>query len=311
MGGTVCEAKDRLNLGAVTNAACLHIRSPLHSTMNAETHSLDVCRRRESGEARDLSHLVLPLNCYLKGRPLGRDPDPPPRTWTSELFHHIRSTAPQIAEACKDYILRAIHALASDPKGNDDVEGGGEWFVGWLRAAHREIYDDIDHSDCAELLSQKWAKSLDAKDSGKSHKHNLGELQVPSCQQAFEEIVTLDTDAKISERVEVQAKILIDIYMAQLVDFASLLTILRIVTNSADAVSSGGDGCVNGGGAAGKRKVVIVCYMGSMHTKAVERFFCDAASAKRGGFLPMVCERFYGRCCFSRVVSVLSLLLLC
>jgi len=183
--------------------------------------------------------------------------------------------------------------------------------VGWLRAAHREIYDDIDHSDCAELLSQKWAKSLDAKNSGKSHKYNLGELHVPSCQQGFEEIAQLDTNAKISERVEVQAKILMDIYMAQLVDFACLLTILRIVTNCADAVSGSDGGCIDGGGAGGKRKVVIVCYMGSMHTKAVERFFCDAASAKRGGFLPMVCERFYGRCCFSRVVSVLSLLLLC
>ena len=47
----------------------------------------------------------------------------------------------------------------------------------------QEIYDDIDHSDCAELLSQKWAKSLEAQDAGKSKKYNLGDLHVPSCKE--------------------------------------------------------------------------------------------------------------------------------
>ncbi len=45
-----------------------------------------------------------------------------------------------------------------------------------------------------------------------------------------------------------------------------------------------------------QRRVVICCYMGSMHTKAVEQFFGDAESAKKGGFVPFVRQRFYGRC---------------
>lgn len=35
--------------------------------------------------------------------------------------------------------------------------------------------------------------------------------------------------------------------------------------------------------------------MGSMHTKAVEHFFCDAASATRGGFEPFKRAHFFGK----------------
>ncbi len=136
MGGTVREAKQLLNL-ASDCAGCMHVRSPIHSIWNPDTHSLDSCRRRERAEAEDMSHLILPVNCYLTGRPLGRDTNPPPRTWSSELFHHVRSAAAQIADAVKAYILSAIHSHASDPKGKDDPEGGGEWFLAWLRAVHR------------------------------------------------------------------------------------------------------------------------------------------------------------------------------
>lgn len=40
--------------------------------------------------------------------------------------------------------------------------------------------------------------------------------------------------------------------------------------------------------------MVVVCYMGAMHTKAVEDFFCDA-SAANSGFMPFRRGQFYGK----------------
>ena len=116
----------------------------------------------------------------------------------------------QLADAARAWSLDSIRANAQDPKGGDDPEGGGEWFVGWMRAVHRDIYDDIDHSDCGELLRAKWAASLGAS---ACKKYDLSSMTVPSCEAGFHDISAISLDRPVPDRAEVLAKILIDVYM--------------------------------------------------------------------------------------------------
>ena len=182
----------------------------------------------------DMAHHILPLNSYLKAKSsscpahTGNTPAAN-RTWSSALFDTVHTHDAALAHAVKKWTLHAIHTRAADPKGADDPEGGGEWFTGWLRAVHRDIYDDIDHSDCGELLTLKWAKSLGVSKGQTQKKYNLGEISVPSCEEGFKEIAAVSLNERVTPRAEIQAKILIDIWMAQLVDFVTLLKILQLI----------------------------------------------------------------------------------
>jgi hypothetical protein len=70
-----------------------------------------------------------------------------------------------------------------------------------------------------------------------------------------------DGEERVSPQSEVFAKILIDIYMSCLLDFAIVLKVAEIIQSS------------------NKDKVVIVLYTGTAHMKAVADFFIH-----RGGF---------------------------
>jgi len=204
----------------------------------------------------------------------------PPRTWSSQLFANLcdcdksqsdsRRSHPNsrhgVALAMRKWILDSINHLMADPKESDDAECGGEYFAAYLRAVHRDIYDDIDTSDEAVLLQKKYTKSLSG---GRLKKHNIGKIKIPSCEEAFPEIVarygereTLPpTENVVTPRVEVLAKILIDIWISHLFDFSLLLKIANICANET------------------KENIVVVCYVGSAHAKAASEFFC-----KRLGF---------------------------
>ena len=208
------------------------------------------------------------------------------RTWSSSLFEKVRKRAPRLAATVKEWTLRKSQHHAVDPKGHDDPEAGGEWFAAWLRAAHRDIYEDIDTSDCAELLRIKWARSLMRP---KDKKYKLADITLPSCAAGFAEILATwpsseggGLEGKLArDRAEVQAKILVDIYMTQLVDFSCILKVLQLVSGGQDGSSercssSGPADAVGGGerGGADAKPVVVVCYLGAMHTRALEEFFC-------------------------------------
>ena len=208
------------------------------------------------------------------------------RTWSSSLFEKVRKRAPRLAATVKEWTLLKSQHHAADPKGHDDPEAGGEWFAAWLRAAHRDIYRDIDTSDCSELLRIKWARSLTRP---KDKKYKLGDITVPSCAAGFADILATWPSSEggglegnvARDRAEVQAKILIDIYMTQLVDFSCILKVLQLVSawqgEPSECCSSSGPAAAAGGvggEGADAKPVVVVCYLGAMHTRALEEFFC-------------------------------------
>ena len=156
----------------------------------------------------------------------------------------------------------------ADPKSSDDRDCGGEWFEAFLRAVHRDVYDDIDTSDSAVLLQKNRMPSLSG---GRPAKHNIGKIKIPSSRDSFDEILARFQEADslpptvnvVTPRVEVLAKILIDIWMTNLFDFSLLLKIANICSKET------------------KENVVIVCYIGSAHAKVVSNFFCGRLGFKR------------------------------
>eukprot|EP00957_Ditylum_brightwellii_P169635 12911889-Ditylum_brightwellii.AAC.1 len=85
----------------------------------------------------------------------------------------------------KSWALEDIKRHLDDPKGSDSEHGGGEWFLAWLRSAHRDIYDDIDRSDPTELLKRKF---MAGESDGRPRKHKIGDINVPSCADGFNHI---------------------------------------------------------------------------------------------------------------------------
>ena len=212
----------------------------------------------------------------------------PARTWSSGIYANLegngRPECADFARLTREWALEAVRGHAADPKGADDEHGGGEWFLAYLRAVHREIYDDIDRTDPGALLNKKYMHGLS---DGRPRKHKIGDITVPSCADGFDTITReLNLDDKgdgdgppqtveewigrekiITNRSEVCAKILIDIWTSKLVDFSAALKIGEIVASEK------------------RSRVTIVCYMGSVHTRALTEFFCDKMGFKRKAFV--------------------------
>mmetsp|Transcript_55666 Transcript_55666/g.62991 ORF Transcript_55666/g.62991 Transcript_55666/m.62991 type:complete len:199 (-) Transcript_55666:362-958(-) len=151
---------------------------------------------------------------------------------------------------------------------DDDANSGGEWLYGYLFTEHREIYDDIDRSDPAVLWGRKKIKSVTT-----GRNYNIGNISIPSCQDVFHEITQFFAESTptknngmnteggntVSPRVEILAKILIDIGMSCWVDFITIVKMAEIVSNKANHRNR-------------NNNVLIVTYMGSAHTRAVSEF---------------------------------------
>ncbi|KAL7542110.1 hypothetical protein ACHAWF_007092 [Thalassiosira exigua] len=249
-GGTIERAIGMLDL-ASNNRPYLHVRSPIMKCWNASTGEYE-WHRRENEES-DLTLPLFPLKSVLKAR--GSNPA---RTWSSDVISTLLESDCQelrdLATNARDWALKDIQKHADDPKLSDDEIGGGEWFLGYLRQCHREIYDDIDISDAPALLKKQYA-------AGERKKHKIGSIRIPSCRDGFQMITdklselegkTLDAEA------EVMAKILIDIYMSKLIDVSTVVKIGQVISQETT-----------------NRNIVVVCYMGSSHTRAVSDFFCQ------------------------------------
>ena len=63
------------------------------------------------------------------------------------------------------------------------------------------------------------------------------------------------------------AKLIIDIYMSKLVDFSTILKFGEIISQESD-----------------KDEIIIVCYMGSVHTRAICDFFSRVMAFKKSAF---------------------------
>ena len=117
-----------------------------------------------------------------------------------------------------------------DPKGNDDQEHGGEWFLAWLRELHRDIYDDIDKCDPSECLRRQWMAS--ETEDGKRNRHQIGDIKMPTCKAGFAEILEGFRDGQVpTRRMSVLAKIIVDVWMLRIVDCAAVLKVLDVVAH--------------------------------------------------------------------------------
>lgn len=262
LGGTIPDALSLLQLQNNDNKEYLYVRSPILQLNNPQ---------QQYGHRDDGQHYItypfFPFLFYL----CAKQDKSPPRTWSSNLYAKLCNgdASKRIAMAARDWTLQKIRRSSMDPKGADDPDCGGEWFEGYLHAVHRDIYDDIDLSDTTVLLKKKTMKSLTM-----SRKHDIGKIQIPSCKERFEEILQAfqkSPSEQITPRTEVFAKILIDIYMSCLVDFATVLKIAEIAQSSLS-----------------KEKTVIVVYMGTAHTKAVSEFFVQHMGFRKKMFVGKV-----------------------
>jgi len=307
-GGTVVEALSALDLRP-NRRPYLHIRSPILKDWNPKTGEYEWSRRND--DEMDVTSPFLPVGCHLKAA--GSDP---PRTWSSQIYADLSSSGDsggggggggkgggpgpspaEVALSAREWALEEIRRHSLDPKGTDDEHGGGEWFLAYLRAVHRDVYDDIDRSDPSELLRKKY---MPGESDGRPRKHRIGDITIPSCVEALETYAErfggeeeeeecaetdggaaasssppttleewIERDKRASDpSPEVMAKILIDIWMSKLVDFSTALKIAQVVGKEEE------------GG-----KVVVVCYMGSLHTRAMAEFYCDRLGFKKKTFV--------------------------
>ena len=273
-GGTIPDALAMLNLREENSRNSVHVRSPILQQWDAQSNKY-VWKERDEEECY-ITCPFFPFAFHLVAKGSS-----PPRTWSSQLFanlhdadgegkiDHAHPKSPRgVALAIKSWILDSIHGHMEDPKASDDKECGGEWFAAYLRAAHRDISDDIDNSDAAVLLQKNYMKSISG---GRLKKHNIGKIRIPSARDAFEEIRSRfggreslpPTENVVTPRVEVLAKILIDIWVSNLFDFSLLLKIASICANESS------------------ENVAIVCYVGSAHARAASDFFCNNLGFKK------------------------------
>ncbi len=116
-------------------------------------------------------------------------------------------------------------------------------------------YDDIDRTDCTALLRKQ-------NMAGEKKKHKIGDIVIPSCSKGFQlindELLRIDGKSgkpTFNQESEIMAKIIIDISMNKLVDASTLVKIGQLISKDT------------------KKNIVIVCYMGSVHTRAICDFF--------------------------------------
>lgn len=265
-GGTIPDSLALLDLNHSKDY--LYVRSPILKLWNEE-NSLYEYRFRDDG-GHYITYPFFPFIFHLCAKGSS-----PPRTWSSHLFTKLCDQGPaqkRLALVAQEWILETIRRQSADPKMNDDPQAGGEWFEAFLRASRRDIYDDIDLFDSSILLRKNKVKSLTS-----NRKYDIGKIKIPSCKEGFQEILdrfTVELDEKtetiVTPRVEVMAKIMIDIWMSNLIDYATVLKVSELVSKS------------------DKRKVVIVCYMGSAHTRAVADFYVNRMKFKKKAFLGKV-----------------------
>jgi len=273
-GGTIPDALAMLNLRDENSRNSVHVRSPILQKWDAESNKY-IWKERDEEECY-ITCPFFPFAFHLVAKGSS-----PPRTWSSQLFTNLHDADGEgeidhanpnsrrgVALAIKSWILDSIHRHMEDPKASDDKECGGEWFAAYLRAAHRDISDDIDNSDAAVLLQKNYMKSISG---GRLKNHNIGKIRIPSARDAFEEIRARFSGREslpppenvVTPRVEVLSKILIDIWVSNLFDFSLLLKIASIC-----AIES-------------SENVVIVCYVGAAHARAASDFFSNKLGFKK------------------------------
>lgn len=281
----------------------LYIRSPIqikNSDDNKEddNNNNNALYKLRQEDEENVTFPYLPIHGFITTKANHSSADNH-RTWSSHLYNSVLKQEgaagnKSMAQNVKKYIVESyIDKCLENPKQGDMkcFQGGGEWFLAYLRAAHRDVYDNIPEEklvDPYELListdeeitipTRNDDGNETAENEMEERKVNLHDIQIPSCEQGMHQIKQFFENHKnkksVSEDIEVMAKIMIDIYMSNLVDFSALLKILDIVLSSRSQESS-----------TEKKKTLVVCvYMGSIHTQTIAKFFEDTLNFKTQAF---------------------------
>ncbi|CAD7947197.1 unnamed protein product [Amoebophrya sp. A120] len=266
--------------------------------------------RRDDTYAAIVSDSHAPLSACMRAK--GSNP---PRTWISNVaekiaqedaavvrpsgkntttsseqtmklrMEKIKKQREEYVKKVKKFYVDAVNAeLGSDEKTGltlKEADSTGDYFVAFLRACHPEIYHDIDHSDCVQVVEAKNMRSLKYENK----KYNLQKIEyAKNATQAFSEVLNCWDEYQMlykaqreeyeqgkndlsrksdwktnypnfcSNKGQVYAKILIDAFNNKVVDCAALLNIGKAVLEKPSD------------------NVVIVCYAGSEHTQNCEKF---------------------------------------
>eukprot|EP00586_Coscinodiscus_wailesii_P020411 CAMPEP_0172502740 /NCGR_PEP_ID=MMETSP1066-20121228/162477_1 /TAXON_ID=671091 /ORGANISM="Coscinodiscus wailesii, Strain CCMP2513" /LENGTH=774 /DNA_ID=CAMNT_0013278107 /DNA_START=246 /DNA_END=2567 /DNA_ORIENTATION=+ len=281
--GTIPDALSSLQIAGHDNAGqerggFTHVRSPIHDAW-------DDAEQKYNRQARDddfhISFPYFPQNAFLKAVDTL-----PPRTWSAQLYDQLSSSDEdvwrQYALRAKQWVLELVEKHSADPKGCTMEGSDGEYFLAYLRAVHRDIYDDIDITDPEDILSKRNVHSITS-----NKKYKLGDMTIPACEDAFQILlkqfdkVQPDDGQKnnhvVSEEAEVYAKIIIDIWMSLVVDFATVLKMGHIIASSSSKNHKTKEGH--------EQPVVLVLYMGAIHTRVIETFFVEQYGFKRKYFV--------------------------
>ena len=270
-GGTVQSA---LTLLDFANRDATHVRSPLLQYRNPASNAVEY-KLRQDGE-HYITYPFFPSIFYV----VSADCASPPaqRTWSSALFaklHESSSECKDAALSIRAWTMENIAQQSKDPKRADDEACGGEWFEAYLRAFHRDIYDDIDRSNPSELLRANRVRSESSLDDRK--KYDVGSIVIPGMKEGFEQIVQrfameskIPPSDLITPQIECMGKILIDIWMSNLVDFSTMLKVTNVVSEAKN------------------KRVVLVCYLGSAHTRALADCFIHQLQFRRESFVGKV-----------------------
>lgn len=203
---------------------------------------------RRPGDEGIVPIKAAPFDRFLKAR--GSEP---PRLWVSGIGQRlVEAGAGDVVSAAKAHVREAVQQLLTDPKGDTD----GDYFAAYLRAVHRDIYDDIDVSDPEELRGAKLVPSLSQPRSRKA-RHNLGDIVIPTFAEAFSLISTFNPEAGPSTaQQQVLSKIIVDAFQLRVVDLAAILRVAEVVMEAPE-----------------RAPVVVVLYAGGDHADVVSDFW--------------------------------------
>merc|ERR1719271_1950447 len=125
--------------------------------------------------------------------------------------------------------MGVVSKVLNDPKGADSE---GDNFGAWLRAAHRDIYDDIDRCDFPKLQRATWAWSKKHPKS-KEQRYNLKNIKIPGLEEAFEEFYqSRSLSQPSSRRQQVLSQIIVDSFSLRSVDLSMVLKTADVATSA-------------------------------------------------------------------------------
>jgi hypothetical protein len=246
--GTVPEALAEIKMGDQTRpSAC--VRSLLYQSPETGASASPRPMGHCSDRRKPVPIRAAPIDRYLKARGFET-----PRTWVSGLAETLRQSGKEsFVSTVREWYWSAVNPMLEDPK---NVDTTGDYFAAYLRAAHRDMYDDMhDTTDPVKLRRCTWAPSKKDPKS-KECRYNLKDVRIPSLEETFAELKGRSCTPVSSRRERVLGQIFVDVFQLRLVDLAMVLKVANAVAAAPD-----------------DKDIAIVLYAGADHTKSITKFW--------------------------------------